>query len=93
MQGTFPCCKSCLPSDSVQSLLVLEATFLFHNYHTDYVGFSQIKTVFDSEYVWCKNLHRYDRIAWYYFRPGEYDSKVDKAVDRAKDSDKSSNNK
>ncbi len=54
LQGTFPCCKSCLPSNSVQRPLALEAIILVHNFRTDYVGYSQIKTVFDSEYVWCK---------------------------------------
>ncbi len=93
LQGAFPCCKSCLPSNSVQHHLILKAIILVHNFRTDYIGYSQIKTVFDSKYVWCKNLHGYDKIAQYYFRPGDYDSKVDKAVDRANDSDKSSNNK
>ena len=92
LQGTFPCCKSCLPSYSVQRRLVLEAIILVHNFGTDYVGYSQIKTVFDSKYVWCKNLYGYDRIAQYYFRLGDYNSKVDKAVDGANDSDESSNN-
>jgi hypothetical protein len=40
----------------------------------------------------AKNLYGYDRIAQYYFRPGDYDSEVDEAVDGAKDSDESSNN-
>ncbi len=77
----------------MQRHLVLEAIILVHNFRKDYVGYSQIKTVFDSKYVRCKNLHRYDRIAQYYFRPGDYDSEVDKAVDGANDSDESSNNK
>jgi hypothetical protein len=77
----------------VQSCLVLEAIILVHNFRTDYVGYSQIKTVFDSKYVWCKNLNGYDRIAQYYFRPGDYDSKVDEAVDGANNRDESSNNK
>jgi hypothetical protein len=93
LQGTFPCCKSCLPSNSVQRCLVLEAIVLIHNLRTDYVGYSQIKTVFDRKYVRCKNLHGYDRIAQYYFRPRNYDSEVDEAVDRANESDKSINNK
>ncbi len=25
---------------------------LFHNFRTDYVGYNQIRTVFDPEYVW-----------------------------------------
>jgi hypothetical protein len=92
LQGTFPCCKSCFPSNSVQRRLVLEAIILIHNFRTDYVGYSQIKTVFDSDYVRCKNLYRYGRIAQYYFRMGDYDSEVDEAVDGANDSDESSNN-
>jgi hypothetical protein len=93
LQGTFPRCKSCLPSNSVQRCLILEAIILVRNFRTDYVGYSHIKTVFDSEYVRCKKLHGYDRIAQYYFRPGDYDSKVDEAVDGANDRDESSNNK
>jgi hypothetical protein len=65
LQGKFPHCKSCLPSNSVQRCFVLEAVILVHNFHTDYVGYSQIKIVFDSKHVWCKNLHGYDRIAQY----------------------------
>jgi hypothetical protein len=45
LQGTFPCIKSCLPSNSVQCCLVLEATILVDNFCADYVGYSQIKTV------------------------------------------------
>jgi hypothetical protein len=40
LQGTFPCCKSCLPSDSVQCRLVLKAIILVHNFRRDYVGYS-----------------------------------------------------
>jgi hypothetical protein len=58
LQGTFPCCKSCLPSDSVQRRLVLEAIILIHNFCTDYVGYSQIKTFFDNEYIRCKKSLR-----------------------------------
>ena len=41
------------------------------------VGFNQINTVFDAEYVRVQNLEGYDRIAHYYFRPGEYNSDDD----------------
>ena len=41
------------------------------------VGFSQIKTVFDPEYERIITLEGYDRISQYYFRPGDYNSKVD----------------
>ena len=43
----------------------------------EYIGYNQIQTVFDPEYVWCENLQGYDRISQYYFRPGEYDSEID----------------
>ena len=77
LQGTFPRCKKRLPSDSALRRLVIEAIVLVHNYRTDYVGYSQIQTVFDPEYVWCENLHGYDCISQYYFCPGEYDSEID----------------
>ncbi len=51
---------------------------LVHNFRTGYVGYSQIQTVFLPEYVRVKKLHDYDQIAQYYFRPGDYDSKVDR---------------
>ena len=34
-------------------------------------------TVFDPEYVRIENLQGYDRIAQYYFRPGDYVSDED----------------
>ncbi len=71
LQGTFPHCKSCLPSGSVQRHLVLKANVLVYNFCTDHVGYSQIKTVFDREYVRCKNLHGYGRIAQFYFHLGD----------------------
>jgi len=77
LQGTFPRCKKRLPSDSATRRLVIEAIVLLHNFRTDFVGYSQIKTVFDPEYARIESLEGYDRIAQYYFRPGEYDSDVD----------------
>ena len=50
---------------------MLEAIVLVHNFRTDYVGFNQIRTVFDPEYVRVESLEGYDRIAQYYFRPGD----------------------
>jgi hypothetical protein len=44
-------CKTRLPSDFEQRHLVLEAIVLIHNFHMEYVGCSQIKTVFDPEYA------------------------------------------
>ena len=77
MQGTFPRWKKRLPSDHFQRRLVIEAIVLIHNYRTELVGFNQINTVFDSEYVRIQNLEGYDRIAQYYFRPDEYNSDDD----------------
>ncbi len=77
LQGAFPCCKKHLPSDPALHRLVIEAIVLIHNYQTDYIGYSQIQTVFDPKYVWCENLHGYDQIAQYYFHPGEYNSEID----------------
>ena len=91
LQGTFPRCKSRLPSDSALRRLVIEAIILVHNFRTDYVGYSQIKTVFDREYVRCENLHGYDRIAQYYLRPGGDDSDVDEIMDGGRSDDNSDN--
>ncbi len=77
MQGTFPHCKKRLPSDYALCRLVIKAIVLVHNFRTDYIGYSQIKTVFDPEYVRIKNLQGFDQIAQYYFHPRDYDSKVD----------------
>jgi hypothetical protein len=63
MQGTFPCCKKCLPSDHALCCLVIKAIVLVHNFRMDYVGYNQIKTLFDPEYVWIINLQGYDQIA------------------------------
>ena len=43
--------------------------------------------MFDPEYVCVANLHGYDRIAQYYFRPGEYDSEVDGDDDTSSNDD------
>jgi hypothetical protein len=77
LEDTFPRCKKRLPSDPALRRLMIKAIVLVQNFRTDYVGYSQIQTAFDAEYVRIKNLQGYDRIAQYYFRPGEYDSKVD----------------
>lgn len=77
LQGTFPRCKKRLPSDPALRRLVIESIVLVHNFRTNYVGYSQIQTVFGPEYVRVENLQGYDRIAQYYFRPGEYDSDAD----------------
>jgi hypothetical protein len=77
MQGTFPRCKKCLPSDHALYRLVIEAIVLVHNFRTDCIGYNQVKTVFDLEYVWIENLWGCNQIAQSYFCPGDYDSKVD----------------
>ena len=77
LQGTFPHWKKRLPSNHYQQRLVIEAIVLVHNYRTEMVGFNQINTVFDAEYVRVQNLNGYDRIAQYYFRPGDYNSDDD----------------
>jgi hypothetical protein len=76
MQGYFLRCKKRLPSDG-KIQLVINAIVLVHNFRTIYVGYSQIKTVFDPEYERVANLEGYERIAHYYFCPGDYDSEVD----------------
>ena len=85
LQGTFPRCKKHLPSNSEQRRLVLETIVLVHNFWTEYVGYSQIKSVFDPEYVNVENLHGYNQISQYYLRPGEYNSEVDKSGNRSDD--------
>jgi hypothetical protein len=74
LQGTFPRWKKRLPGNHEQRRLVIEAIVLVHNYWMEMVGFNQINTVFDPEYVWIQNLHGYNRIAQYYFCPGDYHS-------------------
>ena len=85
LQGTFPRCKKRLPSDSEQRRLVLESIVLVHNFRTEYVGYSQIKSVFDPEYVRVENLHGYDQISQYYFCPGDCNSDVDGSGDGSDD--------
>jgi hypothetical protein len=56
LQGTFHRCKKYLPSDAKMRHLVLDAIVLVHNFRTNYVGHSQIKTVLEPEYVRVENL-------------------------------------
>ena len=51
---------------------MLELIVLVHNYCTDYVGFNQMNTVFDPDYVIIENIEGYDWISQYYFQPGDY---------------------
>ena len=55
---------------------MIESIVLVHNFWTDYVGYSQIQTVFGPENVRVENLQGYNRITQYYFQPGEYDSEA-----------------
>ncbi len=77
LQGTFPRCKKGMPSNSLKRRLVIESIVLLHNFWMEYVGYNQIKTVFDPEYTRIQNLEGYDQIAQYYFCPGDYNSEVD----------------
>ncbi len=70
LQGTFPHCKKQLPSDRALHCLVIEAIKLVHNFWIDCIGYSQIQSVFDPEYVRVENLQGYNQIAHYYFCPG-----------------------
>ena len=72
----FPLLQEVPANDHALRCLVIEAILLVHNFRMDYVGYNQIKTVFDPEYVRIENLQAYDQIAQYYFCPGDYDSKV-----------------
>jgi hypothetical protein len=89
LQGTFPQCETRLPSDSEQCHLMLEAIVLIHNFCTEYVGCSQIKTVFHPKYAWVKNLVGYDQIAQYYLQPGDQNSEEDRNEEEGNDSDNS----
>ena len=71
---------------------MIESIVLVHNFRTNYVGYSQIQTVFGPEYVRVENLQGYDRIAQYYFRPGEYDSDADGDDDNGGDGGDSDDN-
>ena len=74
LQGTFPWCKKCLPSDSEKRRRVLECINFVHNYWTEIVGHNQISTVVAPEYKRVMNIHGYDRIRQYYLQPGDYDT-------------------
>ena len=79
--------KNGLPSDSQKRRLVIEGILLLHNFRTHTVGQNQIKDVFDPKYVWIENLAGYDRIAQYYFRPGDYATDDDEGNDSTSDED------
>lgn len=66
---------------------MIEAIVLIHNYWTELVGLSQIKTVFDPEYERIQTLDGYDRIHQYYLRPGDYETDDDDESEGYEDSD------
>ena len=72
LQGSFPRCRKRLPTENYQRRKILEAIVFIHNFRTEIVGSSQIKTVFDPEYERSITLEGYDRILQYYLRPGDY---------------------
>ena len=78
LQGLFPSCKKQLPSNSRQRKLVMESIVLIHNFHTDIVGYNQIKTVFDPEYERFITLDGYDRISKYYLQSEDFQSDTDR---------------
>ncbi len=80
MQCTSPCCKKCLPSDSLNRRLVMESIVLIDNICTELVGLNQIKTVFDPEYESYISIEGYDRISQYYLRPDDCESEDDSSV-------------
>ncbi len=65
---------------------------LVHNYWTEMVGFNQINTVFDPENVRIQNLNGYNRIAQYYFCPGDYNTDDDSDRDNNNTSNEGSIN-
>ncbi len=74
LQGTFPQCKKCLPSDKDKLRRVLKCIVLLHNFRTDIVGHNQISAVFAPEYDQVININGYDRICRYYLEPGNYET-------------------
>jgi hypothetical protein len=74
LQGTFPRCKMCLPSDKLKRRRVIECIILVHNFRTELVGHNQIADVFAPEYERVINIHGYNRIHQYYLQPGDYET-------------------
>jgi hypothetical protein len=74
LQGTFPRCKKCLPSDKDKCWHVLECIVLLHNFQTEIVGHNQISTVFAPKYEQVININGYDRICRYYLEPDDYET-------------------
>ena len=78
LQGSFPRCKNHLPSNFRQMRLVMESIVLIHNFHTEKVGYNQIKTVFDPKYERFITLDGYDHISQYYLQPEDFQSDTDR---------------
>ena len=79
--------------DNYQRRKILEAIVFIHNFRTEVIGFSQIKTVFDPEYEQIITLEGYDRISQYYLRPGDYATDEDsETYDNEPDYDDNSSN-
>jgi hypothetical protein len=74
LQGTFPCCKKCLPTDKDKRRMVLECIIFVHNFQTELVGLNQIAEVFNPGYKNVINIHRYNKIRRYYLQPGDYET-------------------
>jgi hypothetical protein len=65
------------PKHHYQRWLVLESIVMINNYRMELVGYNQINTVFDPEYVRIQNLEGSNKIAQYYFCPGDYNINED----------------
>ena len=50
----------------------MESIVLIHNFHTDIVGYNQIKSVFDPEYERFITLEGYNGISNYYLHPEDF---------------------
>jgi hypothetical protein len=79
LQGPFPHCKKCRPTESMKRRIILESIVLFHNYRTELVGCNQIKTVFDPECKRSINIEGYYLINRFYLRPDDFDSNDDES--------------
>jgi hypothetical protein len=71
LQGAFPRCKKCLPSDKEKHL---ECIVLVHNFRMEVVGHNQISAVFAPEYKQVIYIHGYDRIRRYILEPSGYET-------------------
>ncbi len=77
LQGSFPHCKKCLPSNFRVRRLVIESIVLIHNFCTNIVGSNQIKPVFDPEYERFITLDGYDHISNYNLQQEDFEPNID----------------